>query len=916
MRMGLLSSLRAGVVATWSGVRHTFRPRMTLKYPEQKLDLEGPGYKYDPRKGVGLPGFKGRHILYFDKCTGCQLCAIACDGVAVAIEMQFVQKDKPVNKKNIWPAVDYGRCVPPWTPVVSSKGIVPIEEIQVGDRVLTHTGSFKRVTEVFRRKHTGRVYTFKTLGNAEPLTVTEGHPILVQYPEGLVWLMPDQIRYRNYLTRPIIKEHQTLPVLEYTHEQYHPAGRGGYFTVETNVLSFTQELARLIGYYLSEGYADRYRVSFDINRNEEETLAADIIACVRSVFGREDVAIKPDKRSDGLKLVVDSVEIAAFFKQFGTLCDEKRLPPWALTIPEDLQSQLIKAAFLGDGHYSNKFYQYERSMHSNYFVIRTTSRSLANQYNYILNRLGIVSSVCKNPQKNRKLCYSVTVHTPYIEEMAELVGVPAKNSPTFAHSYVKKTDDMILSPVVEISVKDVEDFEVFNLEVEDDNTYVASNQIVHNCVFCALCIDPDTPVMTNPGLKPMHQLSVGDMVLTHTGNYEPVTKIWDMNYTGTLYRISVSGKPEPLVCTADHPILAVSRPRSNRKDERLLRSTKPIKYYKPGELKSGDYLISPIVKKEVPVERYEKEVALYKFGLVKKKLVLDASPELFRLIGFYLAEGSCSGGRTVHFDFNSSEIETLVAHCNNLLEKFFVKRGSLRKNGSNGVRLTVNSAVAEDFFSQFGIGAPNKQMPDWVFFAEHDKILQVLKGEWQGDGCRVKQPRQKYLNITTTSKVLAFQLQQLLAKVGIVATIEKEEQKKRLPSYHVNVFGRWAIALAKLWDIEFDYSPSKHSDKFHLSENYAYLPIRKIETMEVTDYRVMDVTVASDHTFAPLGLATSNCVDACPFDALFMTNDYELSAYDKATLKFTPDMLAIPPKTEGQTFKVKIDAEKGVVTHG
>ena len=49
-------------------------------------------------------------------------------------------------------------------------------------------------------------------------------------------------------------------------------------------------------------------------------------------------------------------------------------------------------------------------MHSNYFVIRTTSRALANQYTYILNRLGVVSSVSKNPQKDRKLCYSVTVH--------------------------------------------------------------------------------------------------------------------------------------------------------------------------------------------------------------------------------------------------------------------------------------------------------------------------------------------------------------------------------------------------------------------------------------------------------------------------------------------------------------------------
>jgi NADH-quinone oxidoreductase subunit I len=109
--MGFLTSLKGTLAATWSGVKHLFKPRMTLRYPEQKLDLEGPGYQYDAKKGVGIPGFKGRHILFENKCTGCQLCAIACDGVAVAIDMQLLNMKKPQNKKDIWPAVDYGRCV-------------------------------------------------------------------------------------------------------------------------------------------------------------------------------------------------------------------------------------------------------------------------------------------------------------------------------------------------------------------------------------------------------------------------------------------------------------------------------------------------------------------------------------------------------------------------------------------------------------------------------------------------------------------------------------------------------------------------------------------------------------------------------------------------------------------------------------
>ncbi len=543
--MGLRSYLKGIFSATWSGIRHFFHPRMTLRYPEQKLDLEGTGYKYDAKQGVGLPGFKGRHILFLDKCTGCQLCAIACDGVAVAIDMQKVQKGKVQNKKEIWPAVDYGRCV-----------------------------------------------------------------------------------------------------------------------------------------------------------------------------------------------------------------------------------------------------------------------------------------------------------------------------------------------------------------------------------FCGLCVDFLTEIQTNPGLKPINQIAVGELVLTHTGDYKPVTKVWDMSYTGPMYKILAYGKPEPLVCTADHKVVAVSRPVSNRKDKRLLRVTAPLFFYKPPELKPGDYVVSPIVRKVVPVERYEKDVPMFRGGRTTRRLSLEASPDLFRLIGYYYAEGSCDGGRRVNFDFNVKERRTYAGDCAQLAAKFFGKECKIRKNGEHGIRLVLDSALAEDFFSQFGKGASNKKMPDWVFFAEPEKQLQLLKGEWQGDGCRIHQSRQKYLNITTTSKVLAYQLQSVYARLGIVATIDSEKMPNRLRSYDVNVFGRWALKLAQMWDVEFDYAPTKHADKFHIDERYVYLPIRRIEVEQVQDHRVMDVTVEADHTFAPLGLATSNCVDACPFDALYMTNDYELSSYDKMGLKYTPDMLAVPPKLEGDMRKVKFDPERGTATHG
>ncbi len=493
--MGILSSIKAAFVSMWSGVRHFFRPRLTLKYPDQKLDLQGPGYQFDAKAGVGRPGFKGRHLLLEDKCTGCQLCAIACDGIAVAIEMQELDLKRPHNKKDIWPAVDYGRCVPPATPIITIDGVKPMSEISVGDRVLTHTGKFQRVTQLFTRSYTGKLYTFRTLGNFESLTTTEDHPILTYGEGGVSWEFANKIEKRTYLTQPILVGETASELVEFNYE-LHPQG-GGSFTTEVVSLRVTPQLMRLIGYYLAEGTSDRYRVSFDINK-KEDALREDIVACTVSVFGAE-VSLKPDPDSQGLKLCIDSVRVASFFSQFGHHCDSKQLPWSMVMLPLESIKEIVKGVYLGDGHHLNKYYSYKTKMHSNYFTTRTTSNALALQLRLMLGRLGIVSSISTQRQKGRKQRYSVTVHSPYVERMAEILCVSAKNNEV-SHGHVRLREGMLVSPVVQITTEDVQDYVVQNIEVEEDNSYIAAGIAVHNCVFCGLCVDAcpfDALVMTN-----------------------------------------------------------------------------------------------------------------------------------------------------------------------------------------------------------------------------------------------------------------------------------------------------------------------------------------------------------------------------------------------------------------------------------
>ena len=102
--------IKAIFIAFAVGIRNIFKKRMTLRYPEEKLEIDS-GYTFDYKTDTGSPGFKGRHILYTDKCTGCSLCAIACENIADCIDMVRVEGNWPINERSIMPQIDYGRCV-------------------------------------------------------------------------------------------------------------------------------------------------------------------------------------------------------------------------------------------------------------------------------------------------------------------------------------------------------------------------------------------------------------------------------------------------------------------------------------------------------------------------------------------------------------------------------------------------------------------------------------------------------------------------------------------------------------------------------------------------------------------------------------------------------------------------------------
>jgi formate hydrogenlyase subunit 6/NADH:ubiquinone oxidoreductase subunit I len=421
------------------------------------------------------------------------------------------------------------------------------------------------------------------------------------------------------------------------------------------------------------------------------------------------------------------------------------------------------------------------------------------------------------------------------------------------------------------------------------------------CCFCHFCVTPDTLVTSNPSVKPIREIKIGDHVLTHTGLYRPVRNVYRRDYSGRLYSIRPLGAPFPLKVTEDHPLLVSTR--NYVKKGRLEKEVRGLRWKTPRELKAGDYLTLPIMKDTQDVEFFEQEVEIGQPSTGKRfmrELRVPATPELFRLAGYYLAEGYVVR-RTVGLAFGEHETE-FIEDASRLFKKYF-GREPKKQTIHHSTHVMLHSVVALQFFEKFGRSSDRKKIPDWMMFAPAVKQRELIRGAWRGDGYLhepTKGNRATYFEYATTSQALAFQLQQLLLRNRLVGEIAHTRHKDRKPGFVLTVRGRFVQGMARLMGIKFKDTRTKTFSRFEIDDNYAYVPILSISSTSVSNQPVINLSVEGGESYVAGNVTAHNCTDYCPTGALDYTPDYELAEYDRDLLLWSPERLSRPPTNIGE----------------
>ena len=266
-------------------------------------------------------------------------------------------------------------CVPPGTPVILEHGsVVPIEEVPIGSRVLTHTGAVTRVTDKIGQANWKGPMIRITPWLGEPICFTTGHKI----PTARGILEAQEVREDDELCLPIrpITRQRTTARMPETPERTQRGGLQGKGSGSEQALD--EDFGFVCGYYLAEGFAHGrtgFLTKIVFTRHRDEGAYADRVA--KRIEGLTTKRLTKDRpNSLTTQETFHSAILAKWLvEEFGRL-DGKRIPDWVFEAGEEFCRGLLAGLLSGDG---SKKRDRSGVYNCQKMVLTTTRASLAMQ---------------------------------------------------------------------------------------------------------------------------------------------------------------------------------------------------------------------------------------------------------------------------------------------------------------------------------------------------------------------------------------------------------------------------------------------------------------------------------------------------------------------------------------------------------
>jgi Fe-S cluster assembly scaffold protein SufB len=357
-----------------------------------------------------------------------------------------------------------------------------IETIEVGEHVLTHEGRPARVTAIQARDYRGPLYTFQPISPDSAFSVTEEHPLLVVRDGGEPeWVEAKDVRESDLLVFPKPRPQPAETVLPL-------------------------ELGRLAGYYLALGSAtasgETKTVAFVLSTDDHDSLE-EIRRLCKDLYDAPG-SLRWDEAGRHATLLVESKAAYEALRHLGSDRLDKNLPRDFFRQDTGFLRALVETYLRGHDCTVRAGAIRHR--------VQTGSRTWAHQLQAVLARLDVFAAVSED-------------------------GGYAVEWSTAGRGEVRARDagDHFLVPVKKRTVTEF-DGQVYNLDVEAPDSYLASGFAVHNCTAPIYSSDSlhsaVVEIIVKPGARVRYTTiqnwsnNVYNLVTKRAAAYEDSTMEW------------------------------------------------------------------------------------------------------------------------------------------------------------------------------------------------------------------------------------------------------------------------------------------------------------------------------------------------------------------------------------------------------
>lgn len=416
------------------------------------------------------------------------------------------------------------------TLLATERGRIPIEDVKVGDRVVTATG-LHTVTKVWSlgKRPLYRLETFWGL----KLDLTEDHPVkMVEKRKACSkhrFYQKEYQEVRNLKAGDLISlkegvsalKNQPLNFMAATREELeekyiastsHPRRAGS--PAKRKDIRFPERLeeslAETLGYLEGGGSKHPDGVRFYFAWHERE-LHSRYQEFMKELFGLDSPPKVENTGGTSFSTTYCSQHLGDFFNFLGWK-SHQGVSPYILEGTAATKAAYLRGIFTADGTCGGK---------QAIISLASVNQLLLKDVQLLLLDLGIFSAFCKGPvpKGNDQQTWSVSIRGPSSwGRFKEIIGFALKSKQAILEKYQKRNtgsfgrfqDGWCADKIKDIFPLPEED-DVFDLTVEGDHSYTANGILVHNCIGglgnCTFSFSPTDRLSTEKGCLSFEQLA-------------------------------------------------------------------------------------------------------------------------------------------------------------------------------------------------------------------------------------------------------------------------------------------------------------------------------------------------------------------------------------------------------------------------